>query len=271
MRTAALLALCLALAGCSTQTGRGSRLLPWNWFAPDRATQLEQQQQRTGEAEKQVLRGAQEDVRATGHALAGAEPSRAVDTAKSFNAKADAKLGQALGSLTAEQDGKLLALVLQLTSELAEERAAGAAELRRRDSREAAQSAALAEAREREAALTAKLVESDGKYQAQAEQARRWKFWIFAIVGGWIGLQVLAGLSRFFPNLAPVSHLAGSIAAPAVQAAYNRVTTTVGRAIADAEKAGQGVADTIRGYLDGPMDAEDQGVIHQKYKTAPRT
>jgi len=269
MKTIAALLLVCLLAGCASNPGRGSRLWPWNWFAPDHATQLVQAQERTGEQERKVLKGAQEDVRAAGHALAGAESSRAVDTAKAFTAKADAKLGQALGSLTAEQDQQLLALVLQLTSELAEERASGAAELRRRDGRENALARDLEESRASEAAIKDKLIESDRRYQAEAEQARRWKFWIFAIVGGWVALQVLAGISRFYPALQPVARLAGTVAAPAVQAAYNRVTNAVGRAISDAEKVSTATADTIRSYLDPITDEADQQAIRETYLHAP--
>lgn len=39
-------------AGCATTGPRGARWLPWNWFAPDHATRLEQVQGETAAAEQ---------------------------------------------------------------------------------------------------------------------------------------------------------------------------------------------------------------------------
>jgi hypothetical protein len=268
----ALLVALTLLAGCASSAGRGSRALPWNWFAPDHATQLETAQARTRDAEGTQIKAAQENVRATGQALA-AEPSPTlpVQVAKEFNNRADAALAQAAGPLTAATDRDLALMVGRLTSENESLRAAGAVELARRDRAEAAISRELEALRAREQATTAKLIESDRRYQEQAEKHRRVWFWIYLIVGGWVLLQVLSGLARFYPGLAPVARAAGMVAAPAVQAAYNRTTTAIGRALADAEAVSKDTADGIRKYLDAQTDAAEQVAIRESYLTSPRS
>jgi len=262
--------LALALAGCSTPSGRGSRLLPWNWFAPDRATQVENAGQAVQQHEHTVIKAAQQDVRATNIALESAPPSRPVDTAREFARRADTKLGQALGPVDIAADNTLRALVGDLISENSELRAQAAAQMARRDAADANAARHLEASRAREAELQAKLIASDRRYQAEAETARKWKFWIFAIIGGWVSLQLIGAMARLYPGLQPIATLAGHVAAPAVQAAYNRVTTATGRAIADASRAGQNAAEVLRQHLDATTDEADQLAIRTRYESASR-
>lgn len=271
MRKLAPFLLVLLLAGCVSSTGRGSRLLPWNWFSPDNATKLEHQQDKTGAAERKLVGKAQENVRATGKTIARLPDGLLKQVLAEFNDRADAELADAIGPLSPETDRSLATLVEQLTSENAELRAKGEAALAKRDRIEEVLGKELEEAREREKQLTEKLKTSDLNYQAEAEQARRWKFWIAAAIGSWLLLQLLSGLSRFYPGLAPVSHFAGTIAAPAMRAAYTRVTAAAGRAIAAAEKVSADAAATIRNHLDTHADAADQVEIRKHYEAASRT
>jgi hypothetical protein len=270
MKLAALLLL-FSLCGCASPAGRGSRLLPWNWFSPDRAGQLAEQQKATTGAEHELVKAAQENVRATSQALAVAPASQAVTVAQDFNGRADAQLAQAVGALPADKVQQLEQLVAQLTSENAEIRAAGAVELAKRDKAESALAAALEDSRNREAKLTEQLKQSDLQYQAQAEKYRRVVFWVAVIAGGWLALQLLAGISRFYPGLAPVARLAGMVSAPVVHAAYERVTAAGGRMLADMEKSSAVLAEQVRGLMDTHTDPADQVAIRAKFNTAPRT
>lgn len=271
MKRAVMVLFLFTLAGCSTPAGRGPRWLPWNWASPDHATQLEAAQGRTHEAEARQVKVAQQHVRATAQALATEpEPSRSVEVARDLNARADAALAQAVGPLSAEEDRTLARMVAQLTSENAALRAEGAAALAARDRHEAALSREIEILRAREAEVTSRLIESDRRYQAQAEKHRRLWFWIWLILGGWIVLQILAGIARFYPALAPVSRLAGMVTAPALQASYDRFSTAVGRTLADAQRASDDVAERLRDLLDRNTDAPEQQAIRHNYEIATR-
>lgn len=264
--------LLAALAGCASSAGRGPRWLPWNWAAPDHATQLERSQSRTAQAADAQVKAAQENVRATGQALAAEPaPSLPVQVARELNARADASLAQAVGAITAATDRDLALMVARLTSENEGLRARGAADLATRDRAEAALSRSLEEAREREAVVTSRLIESDRRYQEQAEKHRRLWFWIWLILGGWFLLQIVSGLARFYPGLAPLARAAGMVSAPAIQASYDRLTTAGGRAIADAEKTSKAMADMLREFLDRNADEPEQRAIREAYQAAPHT
>jgi hypothetical protein len=261
----------LILAGCSApQNSRGSRLAPWNWFSPDQSTALQVQEQKTDAAEDKLVKKAQENVRATGKGIALLPAGLLKQVLEEYNNRADSELAVAVGALPAATDHELATLVQQLTSENAAQRAAGATAAAQREKIENGLGRELEEARKREAALTDRLQESDLKYQAEAAQARKWKFWIGAAIGGWLLLQILTGLARFYPALAPLSHFTGMIASPALHAAYNRLTSATGQALADAERVSKEAAETIRQQLESPMDAADQAAIRKKYEAAIR-
>ena len=261
----------LLLGGCSTPAGRGSRLLPWNWFAPDRVAQLEKAEAKNDEAAQNLGKSAQEDVRAAKDALAKAPDSLAVATARQFNNRADAKLGEVFGPLTVAKDLELQQLVDKLCSDLPEINAEGINEMLIRDRAAMADSEALRKSRESIADLTDKLKTSDLKYQATAEKYRRVLFWIGLAVGGFLLLQVLSGLAKFYPSLAPVANLAGRVVAPAIQAASDKLHRAVGKAIAEAEKAADGSAAILRKYLDATTDEDHQETIRKSYEVASRT
>lgn len=264
-----LLFALFALAGCSTmQSGRGSRLLPWNWFAPDRAGQLEAQQDHTAEAKAKVMHQAHIEFSKIIIALEEAENSAAVLQARRFAQNGLALMAQA-DPLTAEETTKLTQLVRDLRSpDVSTAAAAERQQLKAEDkNNDLAQD--LKKSQEREQELTTKLQESDRRYQAEAEKYRRLIFWVCLIAGGWIVLQLLAGAARFFPQLAPVAQIAGMVSAPVVQAAYNRTTAGIGRAISDAEKTGQATAELMRSFLDPHTDTAEQAAIRKHYLNEP--
>jgi hypothetical protein len=270
VKSAALILCLLMLAGCAATGGRGARLLPWNWFAPDHATQLTEAQGDTQLGEEKVTAEAHRDL---GKTVATLEldpaPNKYTLQALRFGRHGLGLLDQ-VNRIPFDQAQADAQLVLDLLSDDAVVRAAAEHRQVKDEVKAAGLVRDLTESKERENALTEKLKASDLKYQAEAEQARRWKFWILALVIGWIALQALSGLSRFYPALAPISRAASMVAAPAIHAAYNRVTTAAGRALADAEKFSKEAAETIRTHLDGSMDVADQAEVRKQYEIAPR-
>jgi hypothetical protein len=258
------------LSGCATNGGRGSRILPWNWFAPDHSTQLQTAQGKTGQAEDALVKQAQIENAKTVEALRAApQADRAVQVASRTAANAQQLLDRAAGPVKAEDLQALHETVKNLLSENADLRATGEHQQAAAEQTQTKLANALDAAREREATLTAKLQESDLRYQAEAEKHRRLWFYVYAIAGTWIALQLLAGIARFYPALQPVARIAGMVSAPAVQAGYERLTHAVGEAISNAEKVSTATAEMLRQHLDGPMDAGDQNLIREKYLKAP--
>lgn len=273
MKRALLIALtAVLLSGCTTTSGRSSRLWPWNWFAPDHATQLQGAQQDTQEIEDKISKRVQIEVAKVLEALKSApQENRAVKVATRAAENAQNMLNQAAGPISAEDLAALKETVQNLLSENAELRATGERQQAAAEVINTSLSGALDDSRSREKEMTEKLQQSDLRYQAEAEKSRRLVFWGCVIVGGWILLQLLAGVSRFFPQLAPVAQLAGMVSAPVVQSLYNRATTAVGQAIASAEKVSTATADVLRVHLDGPLDEADKIVVRKNYESAART
>lgn len=258
---AALLAA-LLLAGCTAPATRGSRLLPWNWFAPDHATQLEKSEAKTARAETTAVKSAQIENAKTIEALKTAPSGdRSVQIATRTSANAQLLLDNAVGSISAEAALELRATVADLISENSTLRAQGESAQARAEHTLAQQSAALDALRVTNDAITDKLKASDLRYQAAAASARKWKFWIFAIIGGWFLLQILSGAAKFFPALAPLSRVAGMVSAPVLQAVNNKLHTGIGTAIAAAQKQSASLADQLRDFLDKPLDDDNKAAI----------
>jgi hypothetical protein len=257
---AAAASLLLLLAGCATPAGQGSRLLPWNWFHPDANKRLEKAEARSERAADSTVHAAHVETAKAGLALAGAGDAPAVQAARRFLGNANGLLAQ-VAPLTATEDAAARSIVAGLLSGSAEfiakaEKAQAAAEKDNAQvSRELAAAGAALET------ATGKLAQANRENAESAAKYRRLWFWIYCIAGGWVALQALSGLARFYPGLAPVARLAGSLVAPAVQAAYTRATAGVSKAIADAEQAGNGAAETLRTYLDPRLDTAEQVVI----------
>jgi len=271
MRVALSILLAVMLAGCASHTGsRGSRALPWNWFAPDRVAALEKAEGRAALASAALVKEAQANVRATSHAIAVAPASREVAVAHEFNTRADAQLAQAVGTVTATQDARLRGLVDKLRSELDAEREAGSRELAQRDRAAASLSDALKRSEAAVASATERLKASDLKYQAQAAKYRRLVFWVVAGVVAWFALQLLAGAAKFFPALSPVSRVAGLVSAPVSQALANRSLGAVGRALAGVERLSANAASFARQQLDAETDVSEQQQIRAAYEAAHR-
>lgn len=120
------LLLTLAIAGCTAPTGRGSRLLPWNWFAPDHAAQLDTAKEATGQAEDKLVKQAQIENEKTVEALKAAPPdNRAVQVASRTADNAKRLLDKSVGTVTIAEWNALHETVGQLLSENAELRTQG--------------------------------------------------------------------------------------------------------------------------------------------------
>jgi len=259
----------LWLSGCASHNGsagRGSRALPWNWFARDNVAALEKAEGRLEQAQTALVKEAQANVRASGHAIAVAPASREVAVAAQFNTRADAQLAQAVGAVAAGEDARLRVLVDRLRSELEAEREQGVRELAQRDRVAASLSDALTKSEQAVAAATDKLKASDLKYQAQAAKYRRLVFWVVAGVVAWFALQLLAGAAKFFPALSPVSRVAGLVSAPVSQALANRSLGAVGRALAGVERLSANAASFARQQLDAEFDEAEQRQARAAYE-----
>lgn len=259
----------LFVTGCASPAGRGSRLLPWNWFSPDRVAQLEKAESKTAAAETAAVKAAQVENAKTIEALKTAPSAdRSVQVATRTANNAQLLLDQAVGPVPPETVFKLRETVAALVSENAELRATGEAAQARDERTIATQAQKLDEARAREDTLTEKLKASDLRYQAEAAQARKWKFWIVAIVGGWLALQILSGLAKFYPPLAPIARAAGAVSAPVAQAMLDKAHRAVGQAIATAEKVSSATAEQLRNHLDATTDEAEQQAIRRAYIAA---
>lgn len=268
---AAIFILCL-LAGCATTAGRGSRLLPWNWFAPDHATQLQHQQETTQEIEDEVAKRVQIEVEKVVLALKAArQDDRGVQVAQRAAENAQQLLTRANGQVSAEDLAKLKETVQNLLSENADLRARGERQQAAAEAINLTLSGSLDESRTRESTLTEKLQESDKRYQAEAEKSRRLLFWVCIGIGSWLLLQLLSGASRFFPTLAPVARVAGLVSAPVVQAAYEKLAAGVSRTIRTGEQlAATGATIGLRQTLDNNTDEAEQAAIRAHYEKLTR-
>ena len=253
------------LTGCATTVGQGSRLLPWNWFHPNANARLVKAETRVDAAEDKTVHAAHVETYKAGLALAVAADSPAVVTARRTLGNGNGLLSQ-VAPLTATEDAEARQLIGDLLSASAERVARAEKQQAAVEGENARISRELSAAAASLNTATGKLAAANAANAEAAAKYRRIWFWIYAVAGGWVLLQVLSGLARFYPGLAPIAHLAGSIAAPAVQAAYTRATTAVSKAIADAEKAGNGAADTIRTFIDARMDSPEQHVISSQLK-----
>lgn len=271
MKPAIAILILIVVTGCSsTPGGRGSRLLPWNWFSPDHATQLADAEEKKANTEDAVTNEAHRDMAKTVNTLlADPAPNKYTSQALRFSRHGLGLLDQ-VRQIPFAQQQEDQQLVADLLSENVQIRTAA---IKREAADEAAANAMaidLAAAKKVEGVLTKKLKVSDIQYQAQAEKYRRVWFWIWIFVGGYILLQALSGISKFFPALAPVTQFAGTILAPAMQGAYNRLTKAVGTAISDAEKTSQEQADNMRRHIEAqPIDEADVKAIKTQYLKAP--
>ena len=160
LRVALILALPLLPTGCAT-TGEHGFL---SWMFGRKARQEQKVEARTGQAEDEVVRAAQKEVRKTGVALDAAAQenpaSRSVAVAKRTNANADALLTQRSPLPVAEAD-EAVRIVRDLLSE----------ETARRESAEKSQGAAEDSARKLGAELDALRTQLTTLRKASAEEA----------------------------------------------------------------------------------------------------
>lgn len=261
-------------AGCSSPIGRGSRILPWNWFSPDRATQLQNQQAKTDQAEDHVTAAAHRDLGKTVRTLeADPAPNKFTVQALRFGRQGLSLLDQVQPIAFADQQADTQ-LVLDLLSENAQIRAAAA---KRQAADEAAAGAIardLADSKQREGELTTKLEESDKRYQAQAEQSRRTWFVIYAVIAVFVLGNVLRLAVPFVPALAGVSKVVGAVVNPAAEFALHRAQAgleKVGHAVAAMkDKLSPELSAQVVTLLDQHTDADTQRAIGSAANTAPR-
>ena len=271
MRWCLTLLLAFLLTGCASTGGRGSRILPWNWFAPDHVTIVEESQQEIRDAERIAVKSAQIENAKTIEALKTAPPAdRSVQVATRTAANAQSLLDTAVGSVPPAELLELRATIAQLLSENEEIRAQGEENQQAAEIRFSLQADALGELRSENAGLIEKLKVSDRKYQAQAETFRKYRFGFIALILLWLGLQLLSGASKFVPSLAPIARAAGYVTAPVLQAVNDKVHRGIGSAIALAEKTSTATADHMRVVLNSRIDDDNQDAVRRGYEASTR-
>lgn len=269
--------LSVALAGCATApAARGSRLLPWNWFASDSTAKVEQAQARGDAADDKLRREAQRMAQATKLAideekarqLAVGGVSRELTTAAEYAGRTVALLNASEGFLAFDVQRELAEMVRQRNSAVEAERARGDKLLTAAD-RIAENAATLKVKSEQALAAAQKQVGAEQQRALVAEEKyhRVW-FCIWCALGGIALLKVLPLLAGAFPALAPIARVASWVVAPTVQAGYSKLRATVGGLIASAEKAGNLTAEAIRAHLDGPITESEQSELHRHYTAA---
>lgn len=257
----------LLLTGCASPAGPGSRLLPWNWFHPDANARQEKAAARVELAGERTVHAATGEIYKASIAAQSLAPGRPRDVTTRFLGSGLALLQQ-VSPLTAAETADALAIAQGLLSEEAAAREAAEQRQAATESANARLSRDLAAAGLALDGATGKLASANRANAEGAAKYRRIWFWIYLVAGGWLALQAVSGLARFYPGLAPIAHFAGALSAPAVQAAYTRATTGVSRAIADAEKAGNGAAETLRAFLDDRLDETEKAVIAKPFRTS---
>jgi len=263
--TSFLLVILVLLSGCASPAGPGSRLLPWNWFHPDANARMEKATTRADVAGAKTVHAATGEIFKASIAAQALAPGRPKDVTTRFVGSGLALLQQ-VSPLTAAESADALAIAQGLLSEEAAAREAAEQRQAASETANARLSRDLAAAGLALDGATGKLASANRANAEGAAKYRRLWFWIYAVAGGWLALQAISGLARFYPGLAPIAHFAGSLAAPAVQAAYTRATSGVSKAIADAEKAGNGAAETLRAFLDPRLDTAEQAAIAKPFR-----
>ena len=225
---------------------------------------VEKREDKEDAARGKLLRASQEAAHKAADALAVAPDSRPVVVARDFACEATASLDQALGAPAAGEAGKWQDLVRRLVSEDAAIRAT--AEKERNADR--AEIARLGERLAEASAATVRAEEKALKYAAEVDRIADMLRKVVWIAGGvaalWVLSQVLSIAGRLNPAFAGVAAMVNTVAAPAVQFAFNRAKKglqKVGSALAEADKAKDAAADKIRAYLDVHTDADHQAVI----------
>lgn len=267
---AALLVFVLLFSGCvSAPTGQGSRLLPWNWFHSDANAGAAKADAAAQSARLAAVEAAHVETVKAGVALNYAPDSPPVEFARRTLGNGNGLLAQ-VAALSAERDAIARKIVVDLfTGTPTEAKAANAAQTAS-EKTGAKVSRNLTEADQDVASATAGLASANLANAGDAAKYRRLWFWIWVVVGGWLLLQLLSGIARFYPTFGPIARVAGFLSAPAVQASYERVTQGISSAIMAAEKVGSGVADSLRAHLDGPLDAAEKHIIRAKVDGAKK-
>lgn len=274
---AAAVALLLTVSGCATTDTRGSRLLPWNWFASDSTARVEKAEGKVDGANTALRKNAQEMTAAGKAAIAaeknrqlgaGGEVSREIESAEDYLERADNDLSQSEGPLPAARIRELEEMVRLRNSQIADERKRGDAALTKLD--RLAQTAAATKVKGELALADAhkRVGEEQQRALIAEEKYNRMWFIIWAIVIGllvfWIGGQVLTRLAQANPVLAPIAAAYNMIAAPALKAQWQKVSdipSRVGKFMAGVRKEIPTAARDVEYLLNGVMDDHHQNEI----------
>lgn len=269
MKTPAALLLVFLLSGCVAPTGQGSRLLPWNWFHPDANAAIAKADARKVQADAAAITAAHIETEKAEEALTFAPPSPPVEFARRTLAGGNGLLAQ-VATLSAEQRAISRQIVVDLFSGIPAKMDAANRQQTKVEAQTVKVSRELTDAGEKVDAAQAGLLATNLSNSTDAAKYRKLWFWIWVVAGGWLFLQLLAGIARFYPTFGPVARIAGFLSAPAVQASYERVTSGISKAVMDAEVAGSAVVSNLRAHLDGPLDETEKKVIHAKVLTAKK-
>lgn len=178
MRGLGAIVLCLALAGCTTLSNTGVHWYnPGTWFSGSAGRTAATVAAKIDTANDKAVTEAQRSAHATQVALSIATTSRPIDAARASNDNTVSLLDQVSGPLTASDLAGIREQVRLLTSDLAEERAKGAASQRESQTRIDFISSELSQLREAKKKSDEDLAVAFGKENALANELRNEKWW----------------------------------------------------------------------------------------------
>lgn len=267
----------LLLAGCATApSARGSRLLPWNWFASDSTAKVEKAEAKGAAAESSLRRDAQRNALATAEAIAAEKSrqladggvSRELTTAEDYAGRTVRALDASEGFLAFDVRAELTEMVRLRNSQVAAERARGDKLLAATD----ALATKAAEAKVRSdtdiAAAHKKVAAEQQRALVAEEKYNRIWFWVYVAVSGYVLLQLLPLLAKVFPGFGPLAHFSGMVLSPVAQATLGKMKRATGQLIHAAETGATVSAAAIRERFDGPLAESDQAEIARNYHLA---
>lgn len=272
-----LAALLCASSGCvSTPGGRGSRLLPWNWFSSDSTSQVEKAEKREEQADNTLRTEAQRMAEATKLAIAAEKArqlaeggvSRELTTAEDYAGRTVSLLNASEGFLAFDVQAELAEMVRLRNSQVQAERARGDKLLAGADKiAERAATLKIKAARELAIANGKVAAEQQRALVAEEKYNRTW-FWILVGLGVYALLQLLPLLAKAFPAIGPLSTAAGMILSPVAQATLGKMKKVTGELIHTVESGAAISANAIRERFDGPLSEHDQSDIAKAYAAA---
>lgn len=260
----------LLLAGCATApTLTPNRLLPWNWFKPDPLAKVAKAEAQIESSKLQLLELSQQLYLAALRELElDPHPSVYLTHAMDYLHRGQDNQAAALGPIPPETVRAVELMVAQRASEDPAEKIKGDKALAAIDRLSENYSKRLALAEEAIDAAHEATAKAFTRARTAEEKYDRIWFWIWCAVIGYVALQILPGIAKFFPALAPVAKLAGWVAGPVVQASYSQLRAAVGTVIQTAEKTGQLGVEALRERLNAKVSEDEQDELHRHYTAA---